>query len=53
MLCRDTILSNCFLRLFWERAYSKRTELALTGTKFFPFKVDSFSKGSSVKEANR
>ena len=37
-------LQNCSLP-FWKDVYSKRKEFAPQGSKFFPFRVDSFSKG--------
>ena len=34
----------------WKVVYSKRKEFAPLGSKFFPFRVDSFSKGLGVQE---
>ena len=31
---------------FWKGVYSKRSEFASKGSKFFPFSEDPFSKGS-------
>ena len=46
----DTILvTSCFVFLYMKpllkRVYFKRKEFAPKGSKFFPFKVDLFSKG--------
>ena len=35
-----------FLFPFWNWFYSKRKEFAPVGSKFFPFRVDPFSKGA-------
>ena len=35
------------LSLFWKRVSSKRKEFAPTGSKFFPFRVDTFPEGVS------
>ena len=34
------------LHPFWNRVYSKRKEFAPCGSKFFPFRVDPFSRGA-------
>ena len=36
-----------------KRLYSKRKEFAPCGSKFFPFKVESFSKGTDVWECKQ
>ena len=37
----------CTPVVFWKGVYSKRKEFALTGSKFFPFKVYPFSEGEN------
>ena len=38
-------LRNCTPVSFWKGIYSKRKDIALLGSKFSPFRVDSFSEG--------
>ena len=37
-------LPSCTLSPFWKEIYSKRKEFAPTGSKFFPVRVNPFSK---------
>ena len=41
----DFFLLSCTYTPFWKGVYSKRKEFAPKGSKFFPFRVEPFSKG--------